>query len=76
MSLLRPIRTKEPAGDVRRRAAWLRIRKRAAPLKDAVVRGVTEIESDEHLAARETFRAARDSWHAGEQKPRPDARGD
>jgi hypothetical protein len=44
-------------------------------LKDAVVHGVTEIESGEHLAARETFTEARDSWHAGEQKPGPEARG-
>jgi len=79
MALLRPIRIKkrEPGGP---RVVYtaeqlglglLRVRL----LKDAVVHGITEIESSQHLVARETFRAARDLWHAGEQNQTPEAQG-
>lgn len=80
MALLRPIRIKkrEPAGPrVIYTAEQLGLgMKRVRLLKAAVVRGISEIESGEHLVARETFMAARDSWHAGEQKPTPEAQRD
>jgi hypothetical protein len=73
MALLRPIPIKkqEPEGPrVIYTAEQLGLGLQSVrALKDAVVRGVTEIERGEHLAAR-------DSWHAGEQKPMPEAQGD
>jgi hypothetical protein len=77
MTLLRPIRIKkqQPGGPrVTYTAEQLGLtRARVRLLKDSVFRGIKEIENGERLAASETFRTARDSWHAGEQKPIPEA---
>jgi hypothetical protein len=80
MALLRPIRVKKrkPGGPrVVYTAEQLGLGiQRVRILKTAVIHGITEIESGEHLVARETFKAARDSWDAGEQTPTPKAQGD
>src|SRR5579859_7160385 len=71
MALLRPIRIKrrETGGPrVMYTAKQLGLRLQTVRLlKDSVARGIREIESGDHLAARETFKAALDSWQ--EQKP-------
>ena len=75
MALLRPIRVKkrERGGPrVMYTAEKLGLElHRVRLLKHAVVRGIREIENGDHLAARETFQAAQDSWQ--EQKPTPEA---
>lgn len=75
MALLRPIRIKkrEAGGPrVKYTAEQLGLRLQTVRfLKDAVARGIREIENGDHRAARETFEAALDSWH--EQKPTPEA---
>ncbi|MBZ5677125.1 MAG: hypothetical protein LAP61_23010 [Acidobacteriia bacterium] len=77
MTLLRPIRIKkqQPGGPrVMYAAEQLGLtRARVRLLKDSVFRGIKEIEHGERLAAAETFRTARESWRAGEQKPTPEA---
>jgi hypothetical protein len=79
MTLLRPIRIKkqQPGGPrVTYTAEQLGLtRARVRLLKDSVFSGIKEIENGERLAASETFRTARESWHAGEQKPTPEAQG-
>jgi hypothetical protein len=80
MKLLRPVRIKiqQPSGPrVMYAAEQLGLaRARVQLLKDSVFRGVKEIEYGERLTAAETFRAARESWHAAEQMPTPEAQGD
>jgi len=75
MVLLRPIRIKkrEPGGPrVVYTAEKLGLElHRVRILKHAVVRGIREIENGDHLAARETFNAALESWQ--EQEPTPEA---
>jgi hypothetical protein len=70
MGLLRPIRIKkqQPGGPrVMYTAERLGLGMQSVRLlKDVVIRGISQIENGEPLVARETFRAARESWLAGE----------
>ena|ERR1700722_14969370 len=78
MALLRPIRIKkrEPDGPrVMYTAEKLGLGiQRVRLLKAAVVRGIREIENGDHQAARETFKAALDSWD--QKKPTPEGQRD
>jgi hypothetical protein len=73
LALLRPIRIKKPRpGGPRTMCAAEKLGlelPRLRLLKGAVIRGIKEIENGDHVAARETFNAALDSWQ--EQKPAP-----
>jgi hypothetical protein len=66
MSLLRPVRVKKPEpGEPRVLSAAKQLGLNVQMLqilRDAVFRGITEIESGDQLAARETFKAALDLW--------------
>ena len=79
MVLLRPIRIKkQEPGSPKVRYTAERIGlplEKVRLLRTSVFRGVKEIERGDHLAARETFTAARDTWQADGEKPTPQAQG-
>ena len=73
MTLLRPVRIKKPEPGCPRVVYGAKQLGLGLPmvrlLRDTVLRGIKEIESDDHLAAKETFNAALVLWQG--QKPTP-----